>query len=484
MSTQGKSLQTQIVELWNRQTQGATTVLTVGESMFAAAAKTTPVDADTFAINDSADSNKLKKLSWLNLKTAMQTFLDPVYVLKSGDTMTGTLTATKLIPSGNVVTGNGMYLPSANTVAFSTNGTERFRVSSTGNFGVGTTSPDYLFQVGASANSFLGIISDGTNGSAFRWGGGGAGAPNLRLLGPAHMKIEAAAIKVWIGPSSSATPSGSQLESTAGVGTNINGASFRIKGGASTGTGNGGAIAFETTPSGVSGSSVNAHVEHMRITSSGNIGIGTTSPASKLDVNGTVTGGKFVPTANTTEGNGMYLPTTNQLAVGTNGTEAIRVNASQNVGIKTTTPRSALDVNGDVHIVNSKIIQKNVTCTDATTTNVITVTPSADILRCAVDIFVQFEATNRVLGVAKYTFIYLKRFTEVKTSLNAILAPTFEPASAAALNYSSIVASVETTTGYGRAVAFNFTTSGTSSPLNTTAKIYAVVMASVLTEIT
>jgi hypothetical protein len=57
-----------------------------------------------------------------------------------------------------------------------------------------------------------------------------------------------------------------------------------------------------------------------------------------VTVGGTLSAGKFVPTANTTAGNGMYLPTTNQVAIGTNGTESIRVDSSQNVGINTTVP--------------------------------------------------------------------------------------------------------------------------------------------------
>lgn len=52
---------------------------------------------------------------------------------------TGTASATKLIPTGGTAIGNGMYLPSANTVAFSTNGTECARFNSTGNFAVGGT---------------------------------------------------------------------------------------------------------------------------------------------------------------------------------------------------------------------------------------------------------------------------------------------------------------------------------------------------------
>jgi len=65
--------------------------------------------------------------------------IDTNKVEKTGDTMTGTLTATKLIPSGNVVTGNGMYLPAANTVALSTNGAEAMRIDASQRVAIGTT---------------------------------------------------------------------------------------------------------------------------------------------------------------------------------------------------------------------------------------------------------------------------------------------------------------------------------------------------------
>jgi hypothetical protein len=261
--------------------------------------------------------------------------IDTNKVEKTGDTMTGTLTATKLIPSGNVTAGNGMYLPAANEVAISTNGTERLRINSTG----------------------------------------------------------------------------------------------------------------------------------------------------AVTAGGTVTSGKFVPTANTTAGNGMYLPTTNQVAIGTDGTEAIRVNASQNTGVKTTTPRSALDVNGDVHIVSSKIIQKTVTCTDATATNVITVTPTGADEKHVVEIYVQANS-SRTVSAAKYIFSYILRTSQVVTDLNAILAPEFITQNNSLENYSSIVVTVETTSGDGRAVAFNFTSGGGSSPFNTTARIYATVMGTNLANVT
>jgi hypothetical protein len=51
----------------------------------------------------------------------------------------GTVTATKLIPTGNVTAGNGMYLPTTNTLAFSTNGSEQMRITSSGKVGIGVT---------------------------------------------------------------------------------------------------------------------------------------------------------------------------------------------------------------------------------------------------------------------------------------------------------------------------------------------------------
>lgn len=41
--------------------------------------KTTPVDADSLLLNDSADSNKLKLLSWANLKATLKTYFDTLY---------------------------------------------------------------------------------------------------------------------------------------------------------------------------------------------------------------------------------------------------------------------------------------------------------------------------------------------------------------------------------------------------------------------
>lgn len=51
----------------------------VGSSIHGATAKTTPVDADTMALIDSAASNVLKKLTWANLKATAKTYFDGLY---------------------------------------------------------------------------------------------------------------------------------------------------------------------------------------------------------------------------------------------------------------------------------------------------------------------------------------------------------------------------------------------------------------------
>lgn len=48
----------------------------VGAAVHGSSAKTTPVDADTLALIDSAASNDLKKLSWSNLKAAIKSYYD------------------------------------------------------------------------------------------------------------------------------------------------------------------------------------------------------------------------------------------------------------------------------------------------------------------------------------------------------------------------------------------------------------------------
>lgn len=75
----------------------------------ASSAKTTPVDADLLPLVDSAASFGLKKLSWLNVKVALKTYFDTLYLSLSGGTLTGLLKF-----------ANGAGIASSSTVNLST----------------------------------------------------------------------------------------------------------------------------------------------------------------------------------------------------------------------------------------------------------------------------------------------------------------------------------------------------------------------------
>jgi len=60
---------------------------------------------------------------------------------------TGTSTAASFIPTSSSVPTNGVYLPSANNVAISTNGTGRLFVDDSGRLGIGTTTPSNTLTI-------------------------------------------------------------------------------------------------------------------------------------------------------------------------------------------------------------------------------------------------------------------------------------------------------------------------------------------------
>ena len=86
--------------------------------------------------------------------------------------------------------------------------------------------------------------------------------------------------------------------------------------------------------------------ERMRIDSSGNVGIGTDSPAQSLDTTGKIRvrdgGNTTIPSIQMGPSgvDGLSLPTTNNIAFITNSSEAMRIDSSGNVGIGTGSPQS------------------------------------------------------------------------------------------------------------------------------------------------
>ena len=77
---------------------------------------------------------------------------------------TGTASALKFIPTGGTAIGNGMYLPAADTLAFSTNGVERLRIGNDGRVAItnGATIGNQL-QINAAADA-IGLVVRGAVG--------------------------------------------------------------------------------------------------------------------------------------------------------------------------------------------------------------------------------------------------------------------------------------------------------------------------------
>ena len=90
-----------------------------------------------------------------------------------------------------------------------------------------------------------------------------------------------------------------------------------------------GRLVFSTTADGAA-----TPTERVRIDSSGNVGIGTSSPSAKLQVSGDATANTFKLIANTTVSGSdatIFRPADNTLAFSTNGAERARIDSSGNL---------------------------------------------------------------------------------------------------------------------------------------------------------
>jgi hypothetical protein len=218
----------------------------------------------------------------------------------------------------------------SNPLAFLTNNTERMRITSSGNVGIGTSSPGAKLSIIPSQSGANVSIGDSLEGLAPGVTNGGA-------------------IYFGLGVTSASTPTGGIEASWGSAGTlpqihfglTRDGAKHRYS------------AFYDATLR-----MYTSDVERMRIDSSGNVGVGTSSPVGKLDiVTGTYrgyfddAGGSLFRLNGVLANNSAYGPmglNGSIVLFQTGGTERARIDSSGNVGIGTASPASKLDVNGAI----------------------------------------------------------------------------------------------------------------------------------------
>jgi len=209
-----------------------------------------------------------------------------------------------------------MGFPSNDTISWNTAGSERMRINSSGNVGIGTTLSGGLPDKVVIKTGGQGVIKDAlmlTTGQADNYAGTGVRI-NMSGVSEANSDIRRSYIE-------SATSS----------------------------TGNDHYLAFATNSAGSDAT------EAMRIDSSGNVGIGTTNSVYKLQVYDAsssqvrITNGLPTPVdlqlfASSSSYAGIGTASNHRLAFRTNNTEKVTILANGNVGIGTTSPGSLLSL--------------------------------------------------------------------------------------------------------------------------------------------
>lgn len=297
-----------------------------------------------------------------------------------------------------------------NGVCFATQGTERIRINVAGNVGIGTSSPsgklDVIgnlytsgeFRIGASyAATGTGLIKSNSGVlSLFTWGdstniqiGGSdvifkpeAGSERMRLTSAGNLGIGTTTpgAKLEVAGASRFTGAGGRSvviegNSVGRIDINGDGAAYatgilfnsQLGGTALSGIWNYGSGTSQQWLA-LGGTAYNNSA--MYILPSGNVGIGTSSPSQKLDVDGSIRirGNKFLYFDTTAGGPSNYIGVTNDfwttiycgrgnssridltngsgILFSESGSERMRINAGGNVGIGTTTPATKLTVEG------------------------------------------------------------------------------------------------------------------------------------------
>jgi hypothetical protein len=98
--------------------------------------------------------------------SATQNFVDLTNTQTVGGakTFSSTVTGARFDPTSSSASGTGMYLPAANSLGFSTSGTEKMRILSNGNVGIGVANPIATLDIGSIGAGEIAMRDlDGTN---------------------------------------------------------------------------------------------------------------------------------------------------------------------------------------------------------------------------------------------------------------------------------------------------------------------------------
>lgn len=266
-----------------------------------------------------------------------------ILVDSSGVTMTGTsIKAPNFMPTGSTKPTDGMYLPAASTVGISAGNTLAAQFTSTGSsfsgsVGIGTTTPGASLDITPAANT-IGLQSTGYSLT-------GANAQSLvNLSGTWNTSGTPTLIKANVTDTLS-NASSLLLDLQVG-GTSM----FKVnKAGNLTNTGSVTATAGFYGP--LTGNVTGNLTGNVTGNISGATGVFSTSVTSPLLLGGTTTTSSLTYKTTTAVGTSGA---DHIFQVGNNGgTEAMRILNSGNVGIGTATPGTALEVKGSVRIQNS-----------------------------------------------------------------------------------------------------------------------------------
>jgi hypothetical protein len=281
----------------------------------------------------------------------------------------------------------GVFSSGGGIASFYTNNTERMRIDSSGNVGIGTTSPQAPLHVIAATSDNDALIQE------WSYTNGNQDVYSLML----KQTVTAAVVRYNFSMVNASTAYNDVLvldRGNVGIGTtsipgdhilqisNSTQSYARVAlTNSQTGNASGDGLIFQmenlnsiikNQENGYLVFGTNGRETDLFINSSGNVGIGTTSPSKKLEVNSGVTSdivrfgndsGYFV-LGQTTNLSSLDLVTSNALRIRQGSSTSFYIKSDGNVGIGTTSPDEKLDVAGNIAATSASDPTFKVTSTD------------------------------------------------------------------------------------------------------------------------